>query len=163
MGNVETKLLCNFVSFALKPLNRFNVAFQTSASKIGTLQKGVRDLRAFLYNFIKPELLAATSDAMIHEFDYENTASQVSDDELGIGTATRLLLIEESDELEGTAKERNFLSVRKFYVECVRKIIAKFPFSDNVISDLGMLDPRKTQNFLSCGGKIAKTLQQNIC
>ena len=53
-----------------------------------------------------------------------------------------MLLIEESDELEGTAKERNFfLSVRKFYVECVRKIIAKFPFSDNVISDLGMLDP----------------------
>ena len=37
LGNVETKLLYNFVSFALKPLNRFNVAFQTSASKIGTL------------------------------------------------------------------------------------------------------------------------------
>ena len=76
-------------------------------------------------NFIKPELLAATSDATIHEFDYENIANQVSDDELGIGTATRLLLIEESVKLEGTAKERNFfLSVRKFYVECVRKIIA---------------------------------------
>ena len=49
----------------------------------------MRDLlRAFLSNFIKPELLAATSDAMIHGFDYENTANQVSDDELGIGTAT---------------------------------------------------------------------------
>ena len=59
------------------------------ASKIGTLQKDMRDLlRAFLSNFIKPELLAATSDAMIHGFDYENTANQVSDDELGIGTAT---------------------------------------------------------------------------
>ena len=44
LGSVEAKLLCNFVSFALKPLNRFNVAFQTSASKIGTLQKDVRDL-----------------------------------------------------------------------------------------------------------------------
>ena len=85
---METKLLCNFVSFALKLLNRFNVAFQTSASKIGTLQKDVCDLRAFLSNFIKPELLAATSDATIHEFDYENTANQVFDDELGIGTAT---------------------------------------------------------------------------
>ena len=57
---------------------------------------------------------------MIYEFDYEDTANQVSDDELGIGTATRLLLIEESDELEGKAKERNyFLFVRKFYVESV--------------------------------------------
>ena len=101
-------------------------------------------------NFIKPELLAATSDAMIHEFDYENTANQVSDDELGIGTGTRLLLIEESNELEGTAKERNFfLSVRKLYVEHVRKIIAKFPFSDNVISDLGMLDPRNRHKISS--------------
>ena len=41
-------------------------------------------------------------------FDYENIVNQVSDDELGIGTATRLLLIEEPDELEGTMKERNF-------------------------------------------------------
>ena len=106
---METKLLCNFVSFALKPLNRFNAAFQTLASKISTLQKDVCDLlRAFLSNFIRPELLAPTSDAMIHEFDYENIANQVSDDEIGIGTATRLLLIEESDELEGTAKETSF-------------------------------------------------------
>ena len=37
------------------------------------LCKDVRHLlRAFLSNFIRPELLAATSDAMIHEFDYEN-------------------------------------------------------------------------------------------
>ena len=57
---------------------------------------------------------------MFYEFDYEDTANQVSDDEPGIGTATQLLLIEESDELEGTAKERNFfLSLRKFCVESV--------------------------------------------
>ena len=61
----------------------------------------------FLSNFIMPELLAATSDATIHDVDYENDTNQVSD-ELGIGTATRLLLIEESDELEGISKERNF-------------------------------------------------------
>ena len=85
LGSVEAKLLCNFVSFALKPLNRFNVAFQTSASKIGTLQKDVRDLlRGFFSNFIRPELLAATSDATIHEFDYESTSNQLSDDEVGM-------------------------------------------------------------------------------
>ena len=61
-----------------------------------------------------------------------------------------MLLIENSDELEGTSKERNFfLSVRKFYVECVRKIIDKFPFSDNVIRDLGMLDPRNRHQISS--------------
>ena len=46
---VETKLYCHFVAFALRPLNAFNVAFQTSASKIGTLQEDVRNLlRGFL-------------------------------------------------------------------------------------------------------------------
>jgi len=59
---------------------------------------------------------------MIHEFDYENFANQVSDDELGIGTATRFVLIEESHELEGTAKERNFFfPVGKCYIECVQR------------------------------------------
>ena len=80
-------------------------------------------LRAFLLYFINPKLLAATSDSMIHEFKYINIADHVSDDEIGIGTSTRLLLSEESDEQEGTGKERNFfLSVRKLYIECVWKI-----------------------------------------
>lgn len=143
MSKVETKLLCQFVAFALKPLNKFNTAFQTSASKIGTLQQDVRNLlRGFLSNFIKPELLAATTDDKIHKFDYANIRNQLSNDELGIGTAARLHLIEMSDELEGTQREKNFfLSVRQFYVECVQKIIAKFPFTDKTIGALSLLDP----------------------
>ena len=87
LSNVETKLYCQFVSFALKQLNCFNVAFQTSASKIGTLQQNVRNLlRSFLSNFIRPELLAATSNEDIHTFSYENPSNQLSNDELGIGT-----------------------------------------------------------------------------
>ena len=53
LRKVETKLYCHFVAFALRPLNAFNAAFQTSASKIGTLQEDVRNLlRGFLSNFI---------------------------------------------------------------------------------------------------------------
>ena len=89
LTKVETKLYCHFVAFALRPLNAFNTAFQTSASKIGTLQD-VRPnlLRAFLSNFIQPELLAATPNYKIHRVDYENIANQLSNDELGIGSAT---------------------------------------------------------------------------
>ena len=108
----ETKLYCHFVAFALRPLNAFNTAFQT----FGTLQEDVRNLlHAFLSNFIQPELLAATPNDKIHRVDYENIANQLSNDELGIGSATRLLLIEKSDELEGTCQEENFFrSVRQF-------------------------------------------------
>ena len=138
MRKVETKLYGQFVAFAKKPLNKFNTAFQTSASKIGTMQEDVRNLlRGYLSNFIQPELLATTSNDNIHTFDYENVSNQLSNDELGIGTAARLNLIESSEELEGTRREDIFfLSVRHFYVECVRKIIGKFPFADPTINIL---------------------------
>ena len=144
MRKVETKLYCHFVAFALRPLNVFNAAFQTSASKIGTLQKDVQNLlHGFLSNFIQPELLAATPNDRIHSFDFNNNANQLSDEELGFGSATRLFLIENSDELEGTQEEQNFFCfVRKFYSECVRKMIAKFPITDLTISDLSILNPR---------------------
>ena len=78
---VETKLYCHFVAFALRPLNAFNVAFQTSASKIGTLQEYVRNLlRGFLSNFIQPQLLAATPNDGIHSVDLENIANQLSNE-----------------------------------------------------------------------------------
>ena len=118
----------------LSPLTGLIQHFKHLLVRLELYKKMCDLLRAFLSNFIKPELLAATAYTMIHEFDYENIANQVSDDEIGIGTATQLLLIENSDELEGTAKERNFfLFVKKFYVECLWKIIAKFPFSLSVI------------------------------
>ena len=93
----------------MKPLNVFNIAFQSSASKIGTLQEDVRNLLCgFLSNFIQPELLATTSNEDIYSYGYENVANQLFNDELGIGSATRLLLIENSDILEGTQKEKKF-------------------------------------------------------
>ena len=121
----------------MKPLNVFNTAFQSSVCKIGTVQEDVCNLlRGFLSNLIQPELLATTSNEDILSFDYENVANQLSNDELGIGSATRLL-IENSDVLEGTEEEKKFFSsVRNFYTECVRKMILKFPFTDITISDL---------------------------
>ena len=128
--------------FALKPLNSFNTAFQTSASRIGKLQQDVYDLlRSFLSNFVQPQLLACASNEEVYSFDYANLTIQLPNSELGIGTATRLCLIESSDELEGTSKEEKFfLSVRSFYVECVKKITNKFPFTDITFKDLSLLD-----------------------
>ena len=69
-------------------------------------------------------------------FSYESTSNQLLNDEIGIGTATRLHLIEISDELEGTRKEDSFyLSICQLYVDCVRKIVVNFPFDDLTIND----------------------------
>ena len=61
----ETKLYISFVSFALKPLNTFNTAFQTTSTKIGTMQADVHMLlRSFLANFIKPEVIHEAADLL---------------------------------------------------------------------------------------------------
>ena len=100
-------------------------------------------LRGFLSNFIQPELLAATPNDGIYSIGFKNITNQLSNDELGIGSAARLLLIENSDELEGTQEEQNFFQfVQKFYFECVKKMIAKFPFTDLTVGDLSILNPR---------------------
>ena len=99
-------------------------------------------LCGFLSNFIQLELLAATPNDGIHSVDFENIANQLCNDELGIGSAARLLFIENSDELEGTQEEQNFFNfVRKFYSECVKKMLAKFPLTGLTISDLSILNP----------------------
>ena len=80
--------------------------------------------------------MAATSNEDIHMFSYESPSNQFLNDELGIDTAMRLHLIKNSDELEGTRRED-----RIGYLECVRKMIAKFPFADMTINDLSVIDP----------------------
>ena len=76
--------------------------------------------------------------------DFKDESNQLSDDELGIGTSTRLLLCGDlEDDIVGTIKEaRFFKSVRTFYETAV---LAKFPFAD----DLAFLDPRNREKTTS--------------
>lgn len=146
------KLFCHFALYALKPLNKFSTALQTHASKIGTLQHDVCELlRAFLSNFINPDILQSTED--VTTIAFTDRSIQLSNDELGIGTSTRLLLCGElEDEIVGTVKENTFFnSVRTFYETSVSKMLAKFPFDDSTIKELAFLDPRN-RNKSSLGG-----------
>ena len=143
LHNPMVKLICHFVAFAMKPLNKFSTAFQTNASRIGSLQSDVQVLlHAYLSNFVKPEALREAND--ITAVDYRNQDKQVSNDELGIGTSTRLLLTGElEDDVVGTHIEREFYShVRAFYETTVSKMLAKFPFSDSTMKELAFLHPR---------------------
>ena len=87
--DVDTKLWCHFIAYALKPLNSFNTALQTSASKIGTLQHDISQLlRSYLGNFIRPECLVDLPVDAVTQFDFDQPDMQVCDTELAIGTAT---------------------------------------------------------------------------
>ena len=139
----EVKLLCHFVSYALKGFSKFSLAFQTHASRIGTLQSDVLNLlKSFLSNFIDPSILRQSND--ITAINYQDLNAQLKDSELAIGTSTRMLLCGElEDEVAGTVIEARFYrTVRTFYETAVCKIIDKFPFNENIFKKLLMLDPR---------------------
>ena len=56
----------------------------------------------YLSNLSDPNVLRSTDD--ITNIDYRDQSNQVSDDELGVGTSTRLFLCGElQDDVEGTA------------------------------------------------------------
>ena len=76
-------------------------------------------------------------------------SSKFCNEELAIGTATRILLEEEADMLlfEGTRQETAFFAgMREFYSEAVCKILDKFPFREETIKELIILDPRNRLN-----------------
>ena len=107
------KLFCHFVLYALKPLNIFSTAFQTRASRIGTIQA---DVRRPLHSFIiDPDVIKSTED--ITSIDFTDTNIQLSNDELGIGTSTRLLWCGDLEDLVGTALERH---LKKMCVHILR-------------------------------------------
>ena len=148
----EVKLICHFISFAMKPFNTFSTAFQTNASRIGTLQSDVyKLLQTFMSNFIDPKALQECDD--ITTIDFCDKSNQLSDDELGIGTSTRLLLCGElEDDIVGTRKENPFFErVRTFYETAVSKILAKFPLGDDSLKELALLDPRNRNKTTTVG------------
>ena len=143
LSSLEAKLYINIVGFALRPLNSFNTAFQVNATRIGVMKQSILDLlRSYLTNFVKQDVLLAAKD--ITTVQYTDPRNQVGNNELGIGMATRLLLIENEDEVAGTELEKSFFNVvRLFYQNTVAKILSKFPFKDQTLDDLSILDPCK--------------------
>ena len=106
------------------------------------MRQSIHDLlRTYLANFVKLDVLLAAED--ITTVSYSDPNNQVSDDELRIGMVTHLLLIENEDTVAGTQLEKSFFSaVRLFYQKTVAKILTKFPFNDQTLDDLKLLDPR---------------------
>lgn len=71
-------------------------------------------LRAFTSNFIDPEIIKTTDD--VTSINYKDPSNQVCDDELGIGTSTRMLLCGEREDEVGTRVVVKFFKcVREFY------------------------------------------------
>ena len=132
LSSIETKLFVHFVKFALRPLTCFNVVFQTTMSKISTMQRDILDLLHFyLSNLIKGSVLRSTDD--LTTIAYDDIRNQLSNEELGVDTSTLLLLAEFQDEVEATPIETRFFLplgsfIRKLYEKCLQNFLLKILF-----------------------------------
>ena len=141
LSSIETKLFVHFVKFALRPLTRINVVFQTTMSKISTMQRDILDLLHFyLSNLIKSRVLRSTDD--LTTIAYDDIRNQLSNEELGVGTSTLLLLAEFQHEVEATPIEtRFFLPLGSFIRKLNEKCLQNF-----LLSDLSLLDPHQQEH-----------------
>ena len=72
------------------------------------------------------------------------TAIQQGDSTIAVSMKVRAFL--EDDEVAPAVQTAFISDVRAFYCAVVRKMVAKFPFDDPVLRDLGVLDPAAREN-----------------
>ena len=144
--STQVRLYFMFLSFILGPMNEFNTAFQTDECSIGLLIPEInRLLRKFMAKFVKMAVIKDLADDLT-KVPYRDEENQHSNEYLAIGTSARLYLAENKENL--TVQEENsfFNSVRGFYVRIVDKMIEKFPFGNQVLGHLSILNPYKEMN-----------------
>lgn len=93
-------------------------------------------------NLLKKDAILKASNNLTHlSF---NSSSQLSDENLGVGNDTWLVLAE----IEAEHDTKPFFSaVRKFYLATIQKMLKKFPFGDTLLQDLGILQPNRTRSY----------------
>ncbi|KAI0222306.1 hypothetical protein LSAT2_026445, partial [Lamellibrachia satsuma] len=129
-----------FLEYILVPLNRFNVMFQSEDTKVVS---GHEEVQRLLQDLSK--------------VPFTNRASQLDDEDLGLGTAARRFLsegtvnAEENDDDVVKNEDRCVISpqdaakfynnIRSFYVALVTKMLKKLPLNNPVLKSLGILCP----------------------
>ena len=144
LDSAEMKLYFHFLTFILEPLNEFNTLFQADANLLDVMVREMRrHLKKLLTKFVKMEVLKSADD--IINVDYLNPDNIQGDDRIAVGRDARIMLHDKADNIDNTTLYRFFSSVRNFYVAVVRKMVTKFPFSEEILADLSaLLGPRSS-------------------
>ena len=139
-------------------MDRFNRLFQKSTENTTCelYQEMNRFVKLYAANLLKKEALLEASDNLrLLNFDSSN---QLSNENLGIGNSTWLVLAEVETEHD---TKPFYVAVRKFYLATIKKMLKKFPFGDSILKDLGILQPEKTTSYdVSTVVSLAKRFPQ---
>lgn len=83
-------------------------------------------------------LLKADAITSVGSNIHQDRESQLDDENLGVGSDTWVSIADEHD------TKPFFTAIRNFYIA---KMLLKFPFSDSLLKDLGILQPEKTASY----------------
>ena len=139
-----TRPLLLFLSYILPSMDKFNRLFQKS-TKNTTCQLYTemnRLVRLYASNLLKPATILAVGDNL-SLLSFARTG-QLLDENLGLGDNTWLHI---SDLEEEQDCKPFFTAVRSFYVATIQKMLKKFPFSDTILKDLGIINPLQVNSY----------------
>ena len=137
------KLYYSFLAAVIPSFNKFNLLFQEESPVLYRLYNEQDDLlKGFLAKYIKATAIAAMEEA--NDVNYENVENQLSDEDVFIGSQTRIYLVQHEDDLIASSQFQEFFTnVRQYYCEATRQIKKRFSFGDTVLKHLIVLDPEK--------------------
>ena len=108
------------------------------------LEQETKDLlKAYLLNFVRPEVIAAAVD--ITTVDFTSRSNQKVNEDITIGHAASRFLISIEDETDPTSIAKFYDSVRAGYAAAVQKLFKKFPFSNDTLRAVQLLNPHARQ------------------
>lgn len=98
-----------------------------------------RLLKKFLCKFVKMQLIKST---LLTEVNYSNPQNQLPDDVLAVGMDCRRIFAD-CEEIAPATQHKFLTDVRSFYAACVKKMLDKFPFGNEILTQLQVLDISK--------------------
>ena len=140
------KLYYKFLSYALVRLNSFNVLFQSEGyMTIHLLAETTALLRTYLGRFVDHQVIVS-SDVL--DINFEDQSLQVLDEDLDVGTAARRYVCSIEEDCDPALLDRFFSDVRVAYSSVVKKLFERFPFRNELLRSVVVLDPMKRSSFL---------------
>ena len=125
-------------------MNKLNELFQKSTQNT-TCQLYTemnRPVRLYASNLLKADTILAAGDNLSN-LTFDST-DQLPDENLGIGNDTWVYISGKEEEWD---VKPFYDAVRNFYLATLKKMLKKFPFSDTILKDLGIINPHQVHSY----------------